>query len=223
MRATLQLLGTFHAWWIGTSLSLAQIFGGPPTNFGPTKLGFTNAFGIVGALLAEIMLHALSDSSCRWLARRNNNTHEPEYRLLMMLPAVAVTVIAFPLFGWYGGTVAKTMEISWVAAAVLFGLVLFTLVNGQSVALSYLLDAHYDISVEAVMFVIMLRSFWTYGAGTFLPLWLEHSGVANTFYEIAGLQAGLILSLIFVSYVFGKRIRDFTGRHSPMERWLPTN
>ena len=162
------------------------------------------------------MLHLLADRTCRWLARRNNNVHEPEFRLFMMIPPVVVCIIGLCLFGWYAGTVALSQEISWVAASFLFGMNVFSLVAGQSVALSYLLDAHRGISIEAGMFAVMLRSLFTYGAGTFVPLWLEHSGIADTFYEIAGLQGGLLSLLTLIMYIFGKRVRCFMDRHSPL-------
>ena len=134
----------------------------------------------------------------------------------MIVPAVVVSVIAFALFGWYVGSVALTREINWVAASFIYGMIIFSLVIGQSVAFSYLLDAHRDISIEAGMFTVMLRNFFSYGAGTFLPLWLERAGVANTFYTIAGVQGGLVTVLSVVFYVCGKRVRSFMSRRSPM-------
>ena len=215
-RFSLQILGTYLAWFLGINVTLAQIFGNPPILFTPTQIGYLNTFGFPGALAAELVLHLFADRSCKWLAKRNNNIHEPEFRLFMIIPAIIVEVLALALFGWYAGDVAQHREISWVAASVLFGMVVFALVNGQSVAFSYLLDAHHEISIEAGMFAVMLRSFLAYGAGTFVPLWLESSGVAHTFYEIAGLQGGLVTILTVVMYVFGKRVRDFMGQHNPV-------
>ena len=156
---------------------------------------------------------------CRWLARRNNNIHEPEFRLLMIIPAIIVALLAYPLYGWYAGVVALEHEISWVAASVLFGMAVFCLVQAQSVAFAYLLDAHREISIEAGMFAVMLRSFFTYGATTFVPLWLETSGIAHAFYEMAGLQAGLVILATTLMYIFGKRVRAFMSRHSPVRRF----
>lgn len=206
------------AWFIGINVTLAQVFGAPPILFTSTQIGFLNTFGLPGALAAEILLHLTADRSVKWLAKLNNNVHEPEFRLIMMIPAIIIFVLGCPLFGWYAGTVALTQEISWVAASFLFGMIVFSLVAGQSVAFSYLLDAHREISIEAGMFAVMLRSFFAYGAGTFVPLWLEHSGTANAFYEIAGLQGGLISILTLAMYIFGKRVRYFMWRHNPTNK-----
>ncbi|KAI9702668.1 MAG: hypothetical protein M1820_006052 [Bogoriella megaspora] len=210
------ILGSYLAWFIGINVTLAQIFGSPPILFTPTKIGYLNTFGFPGALAAEALLHFTADRSCKWLARRNNNIHEPEFRLFMIIPAIVIGVLSLALFGWYAGDVALEQEISWVAASFIFGMVVFALVNGQSVAFSYLLDAHREISIEAGMFAVMLRSFLAYGAGTFVPQWLEHSGVAHTFYEIAGLQGGLITIISLLMYVVGKRVRAFMAEHNPV-------
>jgi len=211
--------GTYLAWYLGINVTLAQIFASPPIGFTPTQLGFINTFGLPGALLAEVNLHLFADSSCRWLTRRNNDIYEPEFRLFMMIPAIIVALLAYPLYGWYAGVYALEHEISWVAASVLFGMAVFCLVQAQSVAFAYLLDAHQEISIEAGMFVIMLRSFFTYGATTFVPMWLETSGIADAFYEIAGVQAGIIIVVTSLMFVFGKRVRAFTGWFDPLRRF----
>ena len=210
-------MSTYLAWFVGISITLAQVFASPPILFTATKLGYLNTFGFPCALAAELVLHLFADRSCKWLARRNNNLYEPEFRLVMIIPAIIVSVIAFSLFGWYVGKIALTREIDWVVASFIWGMIVFSLVVGQSVSFSYLLDAHSEISIEAGMFVVMLRNFFSYGAGTFLPRWLERSGVATTFYTIAGLQGGLIAVLSVFFFVFGKSIRSYMSRHSPMK------
>ena len=212
-----QITATYLAWFVGISITLAQIFAGPPILFTATKLGYLNTFGFPGALVAELVLHLFADRSCKWLARRNNNLHEPEFRLIMITPAIIVSVIAFALFGWYVGEVAQTREISWVAASFIYGMIIFSLVIGQSVAFSCLLDAHREFSIEAGMFVVMLRNFFSYGAGAFLPPWLERSGVAKTFYIIAGFQGGFIAALALTLFIFGNTLRYFMSKHDPMK------
>lgn len=95
-------------------------------------------------------------------------------------------------------------------------MIIFTTVIQQSTSFAYLLDAHRDISIETAVFVVMVRNFWSFAAGRFLPVWLLRDGTARTFYAIAGLQAGLVL-LTVPLYAYGKIIRDFMHRHSPMD------
>lgn len=182
--------------------------------FSPSYLGYLNTFGAVGALLAIAWMHFFSDRTAQWLARRNNNTHEPEFRLVMMIPAVITSVIGFALYGWYAGVVPLEHPISWEAASAIYGVIIFSLIVGESSAYGYLLDSHRDISVEASVFAIMLRQFFTYGAGIFMPLWILHNGVATTFYILAGLHGGLITIITVAMYVYGKKVRSFMASHS---------
>ena len=96
-------------------------------------------------------------------------------------------------------------------------MIIFTTVTQQSTSFAYLLDAHRDISIETAVFVVMVRNFWSFAAGKFLPIWLVKDGPSKTFYAIAGLQAGLVL-LTVPLYLYGKIIRDVLHRHSPMGR-----
>ena len=161
-------------------------------------------------------MHALIDRTCRWLARLNRGVYEPEFRLPPMVFSLVTGVIALSVFGWYTGNVAETREISWVATSFIYGLLIFAVVAAESVAFSYLLDAYRDISIEVVVFSVMARNFFSYGASTFLPRWLEHSGIADTFYALAGIQAALVAVGTTVMYFYGKKLRSLYDRHSPM-------
>lgn len=86
-------------------------------------------------------------------------------------------------------------------------MIIFTTVTQQSTSFAYLLDAHRNISIETAVFVVMVRNFFSFAAGRFLPPWLDHSGKENTFYAIAGIQATLVLTTVPL-YVFGEAIRS---------------
>ena len=131
-----------------------------------------------------------------------------------MFPATVAALIGFALYGWDAGDVAFEREISWLATSAIYGVIIFSLIVGESPAYAYLLDSHRDISVEASAFAIMLRQFFTYGAGIFMPLWVLHSGVAKAFYAFTGLHGGLMLATTTLMYVFGKKIRALTHKHS---------
>lgn len=204
-------------WFLAIVTVLAQIFAVPPFNFTPTQLGFLNSFCFPGALVAFAYGHLLSDRILKWFVRRNNRVYEPEFRLPLLIPSVIVGVIGLALFGWYTGDVALSgHDISWVLTSFFYGLIIFSVVSAQAIAYTYLLDSHRDISVEMGVFAIMLRNFFSFGAASFLPLWLQSSGVAHVFYAIAGIQGGVIAVPGLLIYIFGKRIRAFMQRHSPM-------
>lgn len=166
--------------------------------------------------MAFIIMGALADSTAIYAARRNKHVYEPEFRLYLVAFGLFVGVPGLALFGWYAGTAAPGHEINWVVMSFIYGMVIFTTVTQQSNTFAYLLDAHRDISVETAVFSVMLRNFFSFGAAKFLPIWLEKSGPAKTFYAIAGIQAALVLTTVPL-YVYGKVIRDFYHRHNPFE------
>ena len=57
------------------------------------------------------------------------------------------------------------------------------------------------------MFTIMLRKFFSFGATNFLPIWLEESGPAKTFYAIAGIQTALVPMVPL--FFYEKVMREF--------------
>ena len=195
----------------GLSITVAQIFSVPPISYGPTDIGHLNTFPAVGAFLAFAVLSALADSSAKWAARKNHGIYEPEFRLYLISFGLFVGVPGLALFGWYAGTATRDHQISWVVISFLYGMIIFTTVTQQSTSFAYLLDAHRNMSIETAVIVVMVRNFFSFAAGKFLPLWLNHSGTANTFYTIAGIQAALVLTTVPL-YVYGKVIRSVLQR-----------
>ncbi|KAL2043855.1 hypothetical protein N7G274_003375 [Stereocaulon virgatum] len=208
--------GTYVAWFIALTVVVAQIFSPPPISYTPAKLGHLNTFPTVGAFMAFIVMGTLADSTAKYAARRNNRIYEPEFRLYLISFGLFIGVPGLALFGWYASTAAPGHMINWVVMSFIYGMVIFTTVTQQSNTFAYLLDAHRDISVETAVFSVMLRNFFSFGAGKFLPVWLFKSGPAKTFYAIAGIQAALVLTTVPL-YVYGKVIREFYHRHNPFK------
>ena len=161
-----------------------------------------------------VVVGLLADSTAKYAARLNKGVYEPEFRLYLITFGLFIGTPGLALFGWYASTATPEHEINWVVMSFIYGMVIFTTVTQQSNTFAYLLDAHRDISVETAVFSVMLRNFFSFGASKFLPTWLMKKGPANTFYAIAGIQAGLVL-LTVPLYVYGKVIRDFYHRHNP--------
>ncbi|KAL8640746.1 MAG: hypothetical protein Q9228_002372 [Teloschistes exilis] len=213
---------TYSGWFSGLSITIAQIFSSPPNSYTPTQLGRLNAFPAVGALLAFGLLAGLADRTATFFARRNRNVYEPEFRLCLIAPGLFVGVPGLALFGWYAALATPEYQISWILVSFLYGLIILATVTQQSTSFAYLLDAHRDISVETAVFVVLVRNFFSFAAGKFLGPWLVREGTAMTFYTIAGLEAGLVLTTVPL-YVWGKRVRAFVATEfGPRMRFLNT-
>ena len=90
-------------------------------------------------------------------------------------------------------------------------MLVFCLINVNIVAFSYLLDTHREISIEAGVFAIMLRNFWSYDIASYASTWLTSQGIANTYYEIAGISFGVVLLLTGAFWMYGKRMKGLPG------------
>ena len=191
---------------------LAQIFGGPPNLFDPTQLGYLFVFPFVFIIIGCILGFMLSDWYPKWAARRNGGLFEPEFRLLLLVPVLFVGIPGLFGFGYY----AKSSNVHWAAASTLQGLIAFASILAASVSFNYVLDCHRTRSVEVSVAIIMLRNFFWFGSGYFLPAWLVAAPVDKVFTIIGGMQLGITL-LSIVVYVYGKVMRQFVHRHDPLK------
>lgn len=128
-----------------------------------------------------------------------------------MVPAFIIGIPGLFAFGYY----STREHITWVVVSFIYGLIVFATVFSSASAYAYILDSHRNLSVEVSVAFVMLRNFFWFGASYFMPLWLEASGAAHTFYIIGAIQAGIMLISVF-AYVYGKVSRDWIHKHDPL-------
>jgi hypothetical protein len=204
--------GLWSSWTIGLSIVVAQIFGGPPNLFTPTKLGFLFVFPFVFLLIGCFIGFLLSDWWPKWCARRNKGVFEPEFRLVLLVPVLVIGVPGIFGFGYY----AQRSDVKWVAASCLQGLIAFASVLAASVSFNYVLDCHRSRSVEVSVAIIMLRNFFWFGSSYFLPDWLDEAKPSTVFDIIGGIQLGITLCSVFI-YIYGKQLREIFHRRDPLK------
>jgi hypothetical protein len=86
-------------WLIGISFVIAQVFSAPPYLLNTAELGYMCAGQVVGGTLGCLLCGWISDPIVRYISRRNNGTYEPEFRLMLMVPATVTSVLGYFLFG----------------------------------------------------------------------------------------------------------------------------
>jgi len=145
------------------------MFAGPPTHFGPEKLGYMYAAPFIGALSAYFFGASVSDWSAKWMARKNKNIYEPEFRILLVIP-----VAFFGLPGLYAYGHVADMHLHWIFPSLLYGFLTFAVVMSCTATFSYILDAHRDIAVEMLVSMLLLKNFFAFGCTYFLVDWVEN-------------------------------------------------
>ncbi|KAA8894039.1 major facilitator superfamily domain-containing protein [Sphaerosporella brunnea] len=187
--------GTFITWGIGVSLILAQLFTAPPYNFGPTQLGYMYAAPFIGAMVSYFAAGAFSDFLAKFMARRNNNIYEPEFRILLVIP---VAIVALPGIYAFGYTTEAAAH--WIAPSICYGLLTFGVVI-----------------VEMMVAVLLLKNFWAFGSTFFINKWVVTAGPEKMFFVIGAVQTA-ICALSAGMYVFGKVQREWVARVNLLKR-----
>ncbi|KAM0328719.1 hypothetical protein ACHAQA_005132 [Verticillium albo-atrum] len=200
--------GLIMAWFVAMSVLAGVMFAGPPWLFSAAAVGFVSAGPLIGGALATVLLVWASDSSMRWMTRRNNGVFEPEFRL-----PLAVIGGIFSVAGLTGFGHAIQDQRSIYAIATIWGVTLFGMSICSSITMMYAVDSHPAHSVEIFVMNITFKNFFFYGLTTFIVDWYLQKGPAQVFDVISGISAFLIL-LTIPMYIFGKRYRQHWSRHN---------
>lgn len=137
----------------------------------------------------------LTDLLSRWMRKRNNNVHKPEHRLPALIVPFIICPVGLIVFGY---TVARQAHYIQPAVGAAINSAGLTLV--PSVMLSYVVDSYPHTSGEALVLVNASKNIVAFGIASSAYSWMAKSGVADMFFELAGMQwaaIGLALPLYF--------------------------
>jgi hypothetical protein len=193
--------GAYITWTVATTILQHQVLLYPPYNMQPDTLSYISLPGSAAKLISSILSGWLSDTLIQFLARRNNGIYEPEFRLLMMIPATIFSTLGFGLMGPLYETKAS------VAKAVICGL-LFHIANpfASISTIPYIFDTMTTSSTEAFVGVAIFRHVFIFFVSSYVPGWFAKVGpikVHQTFMVINLAVSGSTIIL----YMFGKKLR----------------
>ncbi|KAL3426904.1 major facilitator superfamily transporter [Phlyctema vagabunda] len=206
------IYGSFFAWLLAFSIISVSIYGAPPYNLNPAQVGLTNIpFLIVGFFSAPLS-GWLADFLVKRMARDNRGIYEPEFRLLLMIPAVIFSTAGFLGFGF-----------SVQQEAPLIYPIYFQAIHGLSIpfasqaSFTYVIDCHPENANQAFVTINFAKAVFTFVITTYANAWLEASGPRDMFFQIAAVNFGLSL-LTIPMYVYGKRFRSIVARSAFLQR-----
>lgn len=145
-------------WIVAINLLTAQIFSGPPFLLTTTELGYLNAGPLIGGLLGSLVAGAVSDPIIKFLSRRNKGVYEPEFRLVMALPAVILATLSYFLFG---ALIRQGKSPAGMAA--LWGTATASLQFMMMAVGTYCVDAYRNSSVEIFIATMVAKNFLFFG------------------------------------------------------------
>jgi hypothetical protein len=197
--------GAFVTWSMMSTIITHQVLLYPPYNLQPDTLAYIGLPGSIVGLLSACAAGFLSDWMIKFMARRNNGIYEPEYRLLMMIPAVFFSTVGFVFLGPAFAHHAKVVKI------VILGL-MFHIAGpfAHSACVTYIFDTMQNTSTEAFVASSLAKHVFMWACTTYVPIWFSKVGPIKCYQTLA------ILNLSFAAlgvpmYIFGKRLRGYVS------------
>ncbi|KAF2397311.1 MFS general substrate transporter [Trichodelitschia bisporula] len=199
--------GAFMTWMIVSGIISHQVLLYPPYNLKPDVLAYVGLPGSVVGLLSAVGAGLLSDWVIRFMAHRNNGVYEPEFRLVLMAPAILFSTIGFLSMGPAYAEHAKVVR--------LIGNGLVFHIAGpfaNSACITYIFDTMQNTSTEAMVATSLFKHIFAFFATTYVPGWFKHVGPIKCFRTLAILNICFSVMTIPM-YVYGKRMRGMIGRN----------
>jgi MFS family permease len=187
--------GTLIGWTVLLGIVLAAIMIGPPLFFNEVQTGYMYGGAVVGAVLGFAIAGLLSDSSARWLTKRNNGIFEPEFRLILVIPQLIFGCAG--LYG-FGITAENTGRYGWFWPDFFFALVVMGMVLGAVASALYIVDAHREIAVEGFTCLLVFKNIFSFGLTFSGYNWLVAGGIKPVFMAIASVQVVICCSTILL-------------------------
>jgi hypothetical protein len=193
--------GAFITWIISATLIQHQLLLFAPYNLKPDILSYISLPGSVVNLITALFAGSLSDWLIQFISRNNNGIYEPEFRLLMILPATICTTLGFGIMGPLYHAKAKVWKI-------VVGGLLFHMAGpfASSGTIPYIFDTMQSASTEAFVAISLFRHIFLLIATSYIPVWLQKQGPLKVH------QTLMVVNLVIAStaipmYFFGKRLR----------------
>jgi MFS family permease len=161
----------------------------------------------IGTVLGNAIPGALADWLVKSMSRKNNGVYEPEYRLILSIPALILG-----LAGFWGFGLSIDAQNHWMVPVFFFGLATFSGSILSLISNTYLLDCHRKYATDAYAAVTLVKGVMAFTIPFFINDWITKNGVVQVFF-IVGLIHGIAAIWGIVLYVYGKRVSDheFSG------------
>ncbi|KAH3950927.1 hypothetical protein HBI56_087590 [Parastagonospora nodorum] len=200
--------GSYFTWLLVISVLSVSVFSAPPYALGPAQIGLTNLPLLVVGLLGSPLSGWASDAIAKFMARRNNGVFEPEFRLVLMIPATIFATIGFVGFGM---SAQQGVPIVW--PVVFMSIHSLSVPFASTASLTYVIDCHPKDANQAFVTINFTKAVFTFVATTYANGWMAHVGPQTVFGTITGVNLA-ICGLTIPAYVFGKKFRSLVARSS---------
>ena len=204
--------GAMLTWVVISGIISGQVLLYPPYNLQPDTLAYLSLPMSGAALVSSLVSGIASDWTIKVMARRNNGIYEPEFRLLLLIPAVIISTAGFLILGPLYHRHAPVYQI--VLANTLFSI---AMPFGSLACTTYILDTMQNSASEAFVATTLFKSLYMFLATFYVPGWFAANGAIFTYRALAILNVCFGVAAVPM-YMFGKRWRAVTSRSAFLRR-----
>lgn len=182
------------------SVALGQIFSQPPYSLSTTTIGRSVFASFIGATLGNLIPGPVSDWLVKYLSRKNGGVYEPEFRLVLSVPALIFGLIAYWGFGW-------SLEVGspFLLPVFFYGLAIFAGAINSLISNAYLLDCHRAQAQDGYAAVTIGRGVYSFAMTFVINGWIARDGYKVVYFWIGALH-GLSCVIGIFLYFFGKKV-----------------
>lgn len=199
-------------WLILISEVISEIFRGEEYGYSQQTVGLFYISPFIGGILGSMMTGMVSDRISRLLVKWNNGVYEPEFRLVMMIPATFFIAFGLLGFGWSSQNVDF-----WAGPIIFFACLSFGSSAASTTAITYTVDSYKMFALEALVSLNFSKNFLGFIFSLFNNIFMHKAGSRVTFAVYACIQ--IFVSLFAIPlYIYGKKGRAWTDEKHMMRK-----
>ncbi|GME67114.1 unnamed protein product [[Candida] boidinii] len=180
-------------------------FSEAPWNYSRFQIAAMNVPCIIGAVIGCLYAGSATDYFVLWMARRNSGIVESEYRLYFSFLCGIINPIGLLMFG-----IGTEKSLDWRVIYVGLGFIGFGWGVSGDLAMTYLIDSYPELVLETMVIVAVFNNAIGCLFTFVCSLWLETSGVQNTYIALAVINF-FVMFLLTIPYIyFAKTWRKWT-------------
>ncbi|KAF3993252.1 hypothetical protein FT663_00526 [Candidozyma haemuli var. vulneris] len=191
-------------WLIVISETVSEIFKGEEYGYSSQTVGLFYLGPFIGGVLGSLTTGFIGDRLVRYFASKNHGIYEPEFRLIMLIPATILE--CFGLMG-YGWSAEDTQP--WIAPVIFFSCLSFGSSMASTTAITYTVDCYKMFAAEALVSFNFAKNFLGFIFSLFNTDVYFARGGKDTFVIYGVVQMFLSLCGIGI-YMYGKKFRAWT-------------
>ncbi|KAH7349761.1 major facilitator superfamily domain-containing protein [Plectosphaerella cucumerina] len=199
---------------LGVNIAIGTTYGtvmtSAPYSWPQSSVSYVNVGQIVTSLIALPVFGYGSDILIKWFAGRRNGIHEPEVRIIPLFMPVLIGIFTAVL---YGQGAAHPEHYHWFTFVWAVAAYYFTFIAANIVAITYLLDSYPQRASPLLIIICAFRGIISFGVSYGIQPFIDARGYDGAF-AVFGALTGVFGLLGVAIFVWGKKIRQFTGRYA---------